>query len=438
MRRGRRTGLAFDVYPNRQSYNFNWRADDSLSSVAMPGGAASYGYNSAGILTNRSVGSRSTTVASLDGMGRPLFITNKVSLIAKLTETLNWTGDGLLNAHTVDRVGDFTDARAYSYASLTRRLTEERLNLDATKRWTNAFAYDGGQPSGPGALTKIGPVSGAARWSATTDAFSRLSVATNTVSTRSAYGRANGQSTITALLDGQTMPVAIANNYYGDWPINWRATLPLTTGAHQLTVMAAHPSGQFTTNRSVWFTNNVAHESVQENFDAVGRVTHRVWKNPNGTTNRTENLLWDVKGRLWQVHGKDSQNNGYSWHATYDPFGRKIFTQTLLTTNDTQISSIDFTPSYYDPAVEFLELGTAVLGQQTTWKLYGPDLNGQYGGMNGVGGLEGTQTGLGAFQPTVSDARGNILGSVTNGLSVSWNPSRPTGMVRQQVIARCQ
>lgn len=29
-------------------------------------------------------------------------------------------------------------------------------------------------------------------------------------------------------------------------------------------------------------------------------------------------------------------------------------------------------PSYYDPAVEFLELGTAVLGQQTTWKLYGP------------------------------------------------------------------
>lgn len=424
---GRRTGLTFDSHPNRQSYSFSWRSDGLLASVAIPGGAATYGYNSAGILTNRSVGSRSTIVSALDGMGRPLAITNKVSLISKLSETLTRTGDGLLTAHTVDRAGNFTDSRSYAYADLSRRLVEERLNLDATKRWTNAFAYDNAQSGGPGILTRIGPATGAARWSATADAFSRLNIATNTVVTRSAYGRANGQSTITASLDGQTIPLATANSYLGDWPIQWRASLPLTTGAHQLTVMAAHPSGQFTTNRSVWFTNNIAHESVQENFDAMGRLTYRVWKNPNGTTNRTENLIWDVKGRLWQVIGKDSQNIGSHWYVTYDPFGRKIFTQSWLTTNDTQISSIDFTPSYYDPEVEFLELGTAVLGQHETWKLYGPDLNGVYGGMNGVGGLEGTQTGLGAFLPTISDARGNILGVVTNGLAVSWNPSRPTG-----------
>ena len=65
---------------------------------------------------------------------------------------------------------------------------------------------------------------------------------------------------------------------------------------------------------------------------------------------------------------------------------------------------------------------------QMTWKLCGPDLNGRYGGMNGAGGLEATATGAGYFSPTISDARGNILGACDpeHG-TVTWNPSRPTG-----------
>jgi hypothetical protein len=45
--------------------------------------------------------------------------------------------------------------------------------------------------------------------------------------------------------------------------------------------------------------------------------------------------------------------------------------------------------SIYDPQVEFLEIGVAVNGV-VAWKVYGPDLNGTYGGMQGTGGLEAT------------------------------------------------
>ena len=42
---------------------------------------------------------------------------------------------------------------------------------------------------------------------------------------------------------------------------------------------------------------------------------------------------------------------------------------------------------YYDPEVEFLELGHNINGS-CTWNLYGPDRSGFYGGVQGIGGLE--------------------------------------------------
>jgi RHS repeat-associated protein len=75
--------------------------------------------------------------------------------------------------------------------------------------------------------------------------------------------------------------------------------------------------------------------------------------------------------------------------------------------------------------VEFLELGVSY-GETTEWKLYGPDLNGRYGGLNGTGGLDGVSPYLNTFAPIISDFRGNVLAVVTNGV-VSWNPARPTG-----------
>src|SRR5437870_2977750 len=60
---------------------------------------------------------RVTTVTSRDGIGRPLSITNSVNILTRLGEALTWTGDGLLNTHTLTRE-DFTDSRAYAYASM--------------------------------------------------------------------------------------------------------------------------------------------------------------------------------------------------------------------------------------------------------------------------------------------------------------------------------
>ena len=83
--------------------------------------------------------------------------------------------------------------------------------------------------------------------------------------------------------------------------------------------------------------------------------------------------------------------------------------------------------SAFDPAVEFLELGLTCNGQ-TTWKLYGPDLNGAYGRMQGVGGLESVRTQLDPPVDLVKDARGNITYcSETGSGSLWWNTSRPTG-----------
>ncbi|MFA7005195.1 MAG: RHS repeat-associated core domain-containing protein [Verrucomicrobiia bacterium] len=83
--------------------------------------------------------------------------------------------------------------------------------------------------------------------------------------------------------------------------------------------------------------------------------------------------------------------------------------------------------AHHDPEVEFLELGVSVNGQKH-WKMYGPDLDGVYGGLQGIGGLEAVinQTN-GVVTPVVNDAFGNAVASVTNSTVVVWNPTRVGG-----------
>jgi hypothetical protein len=61
--------------------------------------------------------------------------------------------------------------------------------------------------------------------------------------------------------------------------------------------------------------------------------------------------------------------------------------------------------SWFDPLVEFLEVGVVVNDGYPAIKTYGPDANGVYGGFNGVGGLErvevfGQMTLVGSFRTT--------------------------------------
>ena len=400
-------------------YGFGWRADGALTSASAPAGSGSYGYDTAGLLTSRTVGVRSTSITSRDGMGRPFTIVTAVNGSSKLTETMSWYLDGLLAGHTLDR-SDFTDSRSYSYANLSRRLVQEQLNLNAGTTWTNNLSYDGGTSAGLGVLTQVGQ--GSALWAGVPDAFSRVSMATNNTISYAAYGHVNGQATLTALLDNQ--PVSVTG--VGTNAMQWRAMMELSAGVHQLKIAAAHPSSQFKAWATNTFTNSIAYQTTGETFDGAGNITQRIWRNANGTTNRTQTLSWDARGRLHSVTERDVDNSGYNWTAIYDGANRRLSTTSILVTNGVAFTSLPTTiNSYFDPLVEFLELAVAY-GTKTEWKLYGPDLNGVYGGMNGTGGFEGVSPGLNLFYPTISDFRGNILGVVTNG-AVSWNPARPTG-----------
>ena len=413
---GRRSQLGI----GGNNYGFVRRADGALTSASDSTGSGGYSYDTAGLLTNRMVGSRVTSITSRDGEGRPLSISTTVNTLSQLSETLAWSGDGLLTTHTLTRGDSMNDLRNYSYANLSRRLTREQLNLDASTTWTNTFAYDNGVAAGPGVLTSAG--TRMALWNGIVDSFSRVSMATNNTVSYAAYGHVNGQSTLSAWLDNQHVSViGVGTN-----AMQWRSMMELSSGVHQLKVAAAHPSGIFTTWATNSFTNSIAYQTTGDVYDNAGNITQRVWRNANGTTNRTQTLSWDARGRLHQVTERDAGNSGYNWTAIYDGLNRRLSTTSVLVTNGVVFNSQPNTiNSYFDPQVEFLELGVAY-GTKIEWKLYGPDLNGVYGGLNGTGGFDGVSSFLNLFNPTISDFRGNILGVVTNGV-VSWNSARPTG-----------
>jgi RHS repeat-associated protein len=405
------------------NYGFGWQADGNLISASDPTGTGNYSYDTAGMLTNRLVGNRMTSITSRDGEGRPLSIATTVNLLSELNETLSWSGDGLLTAHTLARA-DFTDPHIYTYANLSRRLVQEQVNLNASTTWTNSLVYDNGVAGGPGVLTQMGLASGASNeWSGASDAFSRVVSETNSTLQFPAYGHVNGQSIyLSAWLDNQPVSIAVS----GTNAMQWRAMMELAPGVHQLKVSALHPSGIFTAWATNSFTNTLAYEGTADNYDAAGNITNRVWKNPGGTVERTQTLSWDARGRLHQVIDRDANNSGYNWTAVYDGLNRRLQTTTVMVSNNvTSTTPPQVLDSYFDPQVEFLELGVSDI-DQTVWKLYGPDLNGKYGGLNGTGGLDGVSPYLSLFNPVISDFRGNILAEETNGI-VSWTPARPTG-----------
>ena len=404
------------------SYGFGWQADGSLISAMDSTGNGAYSYDTAGILTSRTVGNRYTSINSRDGEGRPLSIVTTVNTLTQLTESLTWLGDGLLASHTLARA-DFTDSRAYAYASLSRRLTQEQLNLNAGATWTNTLTYDNGVAAGPGVLTQMGQANGTSnKWNGVADVFSRVGNETNNTFQYAAYGHVNGQSTLSAWLDSQPVPVTGV----GTNAMQWRAMMELSLGTHQLKVAAAHPSGFYTAWATNSFTNSITYQATVDSYDSAGDITNRVWKSPNGTVDRTQTLSWDARGRLHAVTERDASNSGYNWTATYDALNRRLSTTSILVTNGVAFTSQPTTiNSYYDPQVEFLELGVSY-GLTTEWKLYGPDLNGKYGGLNGTGGFDAVSPYLNLFEPTISDFRGNIIGVVTNGV-IAWNPARPTG-----------
>jgi RHS repeat-associated protein len=262
---------------------------------------------------------------------------------------------------------------------------------------------------------------GSELWTGVADAFSRINLETNDMAEYQAYGYVNGQSTLSAWLDSQPVPITSS----GTNTMQWQAILELSPGTHQLAVSALHPSGFYTAWATNSFTNNDAYQATTDSYDNAGNITNRIWRNPTGGIDRSQTLSWDARGRLHSVVERDAGNSGYNWNAVYDALNRRLQTITVLVTNGVALTTPPQTINqYYDPQVEFLELGVSY-NSQTVWKLYGPDMNGQYGGLNGTGGFEGFSPLQNVFSPVISDFRGNVLAEITNGV-VNWNAARPT------------
>jgi RHS repeat-associated protein len=161
--------------------------------------------------------------------------------------------------------------------------------------------------------------------------------------------------------------------------------------------------------------------TVASAYDADGNVTSRTW-----TSGVNQALTWDAQGRLIRVLQRDTTGNGFNWIAQYDGLGRRIQTAYQAVTSNAGTGPVTAISSIYDPQVEFLEIGVSVNGAKA-WKVYGPDLNGVYGGLQGTGGLEAVvMNSGGAATGIINDYFGNGVATISGG-SVTWNTTRVGG-----------
>ena len=171
-----------------------------------------------------------------------------------------------------------------------------------------------------------------------------------------------------------------------------------------------------------------AADRATDAYDAMGQLSQRIFRKANGTINRIQTFAWDAKGRLHRVVEREpATTNGFDWRATYDGMDRRLYVTTLIVTNGVTNSAFPKVISqFFDPQFSGLELGVTENGR-TTWKLYGPDTDGRYGGMNGLGGFDAIIPGPELFCPLIADARGNLLAvyDQTHG-SLTWFTSKPT------------
>ncbi len=149
-------------------------------------------------------------------------------------------------------------------------------------------------------------------------------------------------------------------------------------------------------------------------YDATGAVTAR---SIEGVL--CQKLTWDSIGRLVSVHQRNNNDQGYDWKTVYDGLGRRLQTSYCDTTGNQATSKPITINYYYDPEVEFLELGRDYFGR--TWNLYGPDRSGLYGGAQGIGGLEATSAeGHHEVHGVVNNVFGDSIGITTGGVFQSW------------------
>jgi len=290
------------------------------------------------------------------------------------------------------------------------QLTNETLNVTLTTRAGMNFGFT---PLGLRNSAKI-ETGAPANWENLATTINSLSQVTAEKTKPRAFvaiGLAKGAGSVSFSVDGQPFTAASYQGFQSNGI--WSASIDVPSGLHSLGVTASHPSRKFTATNSASF--KVAAQAIASTYDASGNVRTRTLEDGIAQT-----LTWDSQGRLVKVTQRNGTNNGFDWTAIYDGLGRRLRTieQSILA-NAASGAAITL-DSWFDPEVEFLETAVSVNGQRSL-KVYGPDLNERYGGLQGIGGLKAViQEPSGQTRGAINDCHGNIIGTST-GTDVTWS-----------------
>lgn len=393
---------------------FGYRADGRMTDISVNGTPYNFTYGDSGFLISRNTFLRGQTIAARDAAGRILTQTTTVFGLTVLSETQMWRADSTLSSYSATRTGAnvWNETRDYTYNNRGQVLSESfawRPGVTATLN----YAFDFGA-AGIGVRTnaEVG-AGGMMNWFAnatTVNSFSRTTLENvNPPLQVPANGISLGADKVLLEQDG----VSIADATHPGWkdPVGaWATTLRLCPGEHELKAYAVHVSKWISPAAISLFNVTGIPETITNTFDEAGNITSRTWSG-----GKTQTLTWDAFGRLVKFVQSGGTETPYTWTAAYDGIGRRL--QTVFTPQPGSPVTIN---SIYDPEVEFLEIGVAVNGTQN-WKVYGPDLNGEYGSLNGMGGLEVIITPT-ESKVAVNDTFGNSVASAP--FANQWNTTK--------------
>ena len=414
----RRSSLAASGTP--MSWSFQQQADGQLTQVSAWNKNYTFAYDNNGLLVSRTNPFRKQTIGR-DGEGQILTMADAVGPNTALSETLAWRADGRLTNYTATRWGSgaWNDSRNFNY-NTRDQLTTEGVGLATGVTATDTHTYD---TAGLGVHLSSTLSSGSTNnWSTTLDGFSRAWVETVNEGTETVWasGLAIGSGSVAVSLNGIAQSGVLFDPRSSDG--RWRVSLTAPVGTNKVVATGTLPiSGNATSATNSFIV--LAQDAITDMYDGAGNLTTRTM-----TGSRTQTLKWDALGRLVYVQQVDAGGNGYTFTPIYDGLGRRIRTVQTVLTNSVAVSGSTVTvDSFFDPLVEFLELGVAVNGQRT-WKVYGPDLAGGYGAHQGIGGLEAISRELdGVTTGLISDAFGNTLGNMTALNLVNWTSMLVSG-----------
>jgi RHS repeat-associated protein len=146
--------------------------------------------------------------------------------------------------------------------------------------------------------------------------------------------------------------------------------------------------------------------------------------------------------------GDSESAYAFRWSAVYDGLGRRCVTRTEWGAwgaggfTASAERAVVLEESWFDPLVEFLEIVTEVreLGNpaatRRSWRVHGPDANGSYGGLQGLGGLEAVYShgaaavASGSWSAVIDDYYGHVIATVEGAAeaqSVVWQRTRSLG-----------